>query len=186
MLCREQLRLQHFNSHTPCGVRLDPTLFKPVQRYFNSHTPCGVRHKSPQTAANFFTISTHTPLAGCDPLILSAFSCDPPISTHTPLAGCDASAKTGACSTTNFNSHTPCGVRRGFPLYLCTDRAFQLTHPLRGATCSAPYRSFHSFYFNSHTPCGVRPAYNLLPLIGDVISTHTPLAGCDGHSAAPL
>ncbi len=57
--------------------------------------------------------------------------------------------------------------------------AFQLTHPSRGATHREHYPGFPLRHFNSHTPRGVRPVSARSMYSLTIISTHTPLAGCD-------
>ena len=100
------------------------------------------------------------------------------ISTHTPLAGCNKNSWKKHERSFNFYSHTPCGVQRYLRLFrslLCyfyshtpcgvqhysyrfttLSKWFLLTHPLRGAT--------KTWYANNTTI---------------YISTHTPLAGCN-------
>ena len=122
----------HFNSRTPCGVRLPRLSFFFSPLHFNSRTPCGVRPRElchsagiPEfqlthpvrgaTAVNYRdtrrrAISTHAPRAGCDELesvsgVLGA------ISTHAPRAGCDVMPLGLLVDTNDFNSRTPCGVR---------------------------------------------------------------------------
>ncbi len=82
--------------------------------------------------------------------------CQTLISTHTPLAGCDLKRRNRNKKPFRFQLTHPsrgatvmCG--RGF-----APRIFQLTHPSRGAT----YIIFLIVSFK-------------------IISTHTPLAGCD-------
>ncbi len=79
------------------------------------------------------------------------------ISTHTPLAGCDGGRSCHRILRRHFNSHTPRGVRR---------RRFVRCRGI-------------SLNFNSHTPRGVRPDSRACRSACVVISTHTPLAGCD-------
>ncbi len=81
------------------------------------------------------------------------------ISTHTPLAGCNYIQKCHFTDEENFYSHTPCGVQRKGNTIIIKIGEFLLTHPLRGATI----------------------VYQNL-LKNKQISTHTPLAGCNGHS----
>ncbi len=102
------------------------------------------------------------------------------ISTHAPRVGCDEGLAAQFGGYVDFNSRTPCGVRRMTAPLSVKAAAFQLTHPVWGATCGrqssrrpskisthAPRvgcdRSFAAFiitffYFNSRTPCGVRHA----------------------------
>ena len=57
------------------------------------------------------SISTPTPLAGCDTLT-RIYNETKNISTPTPLAGCDPTRHGTAQTVGNFYSHTPRGVRR--------------------------------------------------------------------------
>ena len=79
------------------------------------------------------------------------------ISTHTPLAGCDFGVKDITSAEMHFNSHTPRGVRQ------------------KSASCW----QLVDEDFNSHTPRGVRHTIRVSPYYKKIISTHTPLAGCD-------
>ena len=84
---------------------------------------------------------------------------------------------------TYFNSRTSCEVR------LAAERidaiiAFQLTHLLRGATFTDADMTDASENFNSRTSCEVRPMATLPLHLYRVISTHAPLARCDGEDLA--
>ena len=100
----------------------------------------------------------------------------------------------------NFNSHTPCGVRRSCSLLPAFLPNFNSHTPCGVRLLSFCILSLY-IYFNSHTPCGVRhiniqhlarkvlfqlthPMWgateHLKPLFEFVvISTHTPHVGCD-------
>ena len=54
-------------------------------------------------------ISTHTPLAGRDPISQQA-AADANISTHTPLAGRDCPVHQYVSGKFYFYSHAPCGT----------------------------------------------------------------------------
>ncbi len=56
----------------------------------------------------------------------------------------------------DFNSRTPCGVRRATVLPVPVLPQFQLTHPVWGATRRSPSSCCRRRNFNSRTPCGVR------------------------------
>ena len=144
-------------------------------------------------------ISTHAPLARCDPNINSTMPRGM-ISTHAPLARCDTGWTKFPPELIDFNSRTSCEVRRTgrpddagrldisthAPLARCDPRPresrswkpFQLTHLLRGATRALSRPCVSSTYFNSRTSCEVRldHEYGILNL---AISTHAPLARCD-------
>ncbi len=147
-----------------------------------------------------YSISTHTPLAGCDVVTHTANTRIINFNSHTPC-GVRLSLFQRVSGFNDFNSHTPCGVRHEDSQLDRRHGIFQLTHPLRGATILPIVRPFSSIYFNSHTPCGVRHERNgvsarrwnfnshtpcgvrqqdgVVCLMNDRISTHTPLAGCD-------
>ena len=100
-------------------------------------------------------ISTHTPHVGCDYLLCIGFL---PlfISTHTPHVGCDKQILPLTVVIMDFNSHTPCGVRRYDLLEDYSLIEFQLTHPMWGAT-----------------------EEKIVEVPVPNISTHTPHVGCD-------
>ena len=56
------------------------------------------------------------------------------ISTHTPLAGCDPSTASHSIRIVHFYSHTPRGVRQNWIVIFHLLLKFLLTHPSRGAT----------------------------------------------------
>ena len=116
------------------------------------------RCKPPQRPLTL--ISTHAPLAGCDPgddgrnqsadyfnprtprgVRPSCAACSVSyvaISTHAPLAGCDIMLILCASFTRYFNPRTPRGVRPVFP-----------------------FLSICKIHFNPRTPRGVRPVRRL-------------------------
>ena len=100
---------------------------------FNSHTPHGVRHAEMLMVLCDLYISTHTPHTGCD-LMQYVYDYEYKISTHTPHTGCDVYARPLEMFLSDFNSHTPHGVRRRNGYICLTETKFQLTHPTRGAT----------------------------------------------------
>ena len=168
-------------------------------------------------------ISTHAPLARCDPVLLWQLSLEF-ISTHAPLARCDHTCRRAQTPHGDFNSRTSCEVRQPRTVERERDLLFQLTHLLRGATsaCHMCYDSTRfqlthllrgathacvgagtaSGHFNSRTSCEVRPirararnsginfnsrtscevrhGWQYDHPLSDVISTHAPLARCDG------
>ena len=123
------------------------------------------------------------------------------ISTHAPLARCDPGVREFAAQYKDFNSRTSCEVRRATPRYFvrgtgdfnsrtsCEVRRllhcsrtqckqFQLTHLLRGATITAPYCLLRHVFQLTHLLRGA----TTLPrcsICGNLISTHAPLARCD-------
>ncbi len=123
----------NFNSHTPRGVRLSN------QRVANSRQEFQLTHPSRGATGNHdsfkcpLSISTHTPLAGCDyPVVgISLRYC---ISTHTPLAGCDALPDDDFRYGLRFQLTHPSRGATIFPHGTIIPTVFQLTHPSRGAT----------------------------------------------------
>ena len=125
------------------------------------------------------------------------------ISTHTPHTGCDAEWVSKEYDVSNFNSHTPHGVRPLYDFVVEENKKFQLTHPTRGATeppklIRIDIKNFNShtphgvrlyrcqysiiyYNFNSHTPHGVRLSAILSTVYILQISTHTPHTGCDNR-----
>ena len=121
----------HFNSHAPRGARRDRWV--PVVSYsdVNSHAPRGARriHRrsdyitlkfqltrpsrgatvSHQESRGSLDISTHTPLAGRDPLAPFRQHIIV-ISTHTPLAGRDIDEQTNKVRLV-ISTHTPLAGR---------------------------------------------------------------------------
>ncbi len=77
---------------------------------FNSRTPCGVRLNAKLKSLSE-KISTHAPRVGCDFRDKRAAAI-PDISTHAPRVGCDSLTRSLIVNTQDFNSRTPCGVRR--------------------------------------------------------------------------
>ncbi len=145
---------------------------------------------------------TH-PLRGATPSLLSDCVSLSFLLTH-PLRGATQKQHLLFMQYINFYSHTPCGVQLNF--WKPDSRKFQflLTHPLRGATYELYQYCRRVLNFYSHTPCGVQLHVLLIlthlltfllthPLRGATqrhrqkrkslsISTHTPLAGCNGIS----
>ncbi len=98
--------------------------------------------------------------------------------TH-PSRGATACRGTRVYEICDFNSHTPRGVRLS---PFCTKDAFSNfnSHTPRGVRRHARQQVFVIFLISTHTPlagCDFKFfLYNITILI---ISTHTPLAGCD-------
>ena len=170
----------HFNSRTSCEVRHDPRVQNAIPLTdFNSRTSCEVRHKSAahKRRARKFQL-THL-LRGATSSFRYSL-CSYFISTHAPLARCDLMPFLRARARIDFNSRTSCEVRRtaysSFPHYIdfnsrtsCEVRQrFNFVH--RG-----------ELYFNSRTSCEVRRSVQTREFVHNYISTHAPLARCDGR-----
>ncbi len=79
---------------------------------------------------------------------------------------------------TNFNSHTPRGVRQWLTCTISRTASFQLTHPSRGATFGGSCMRFVTEFQLTHPSRGATRR-NRGKHYNHKISTHTPLAGCD-------
>ena len=96
------------------------------------------------------------PLRGATVNVLAEFF-QKSISTHTPLAGRDVSDVGSAGSTSDFNSHAPCGARqRPRPLFSRAPH-FNSHAPCGARQCDVGENDYCG-HFNSHAPCGARPA----------------------------
>ena len=106
-------------------------------------------------------ISTHTPLAGCNPVHIPP----PPnifyFYSHTPC-GVQRRAAYAAKKPKNFYSHTPCGVQLRLFHFETRLLQFLLTHPLRGATIVVFIIISVCKNFYSHTPCGVQQTQKIV------------------------
>ena len=171
---------------------------------FNSRTPCGVRRGIIILPFKWIFISTHALLAECDVIL-------PPQRRNASLFQLTHSLRSATeltediiMSAVDFNSRTPCGVRRQPAHRGRSEWSFQLTHSLRSATGTPnPKRSHfgistHALLaecdrfietlnktqknFNSRTPCGVRPSSGSYYAAPNTISTHALLAECDASS----
>ena len=158
-----------FYSHAPCGARHAAAANKTLQqRDFYSHAPCGARRTRTILAASIITISTHTPLAGRDNVILLIAKKRLNFYSHAPC-GARQFYEQKHLKNHNFYSHAPCGARRIHPtqkpvnLYISTHtplagrdrsrrgkrkhgRTFLLTRPLRGATATYSIRIYRTSY----------------------------------------
>ena len=136
-----------------------PFCMKRLENWISTHAPLARCDRPRHVQYWHFPISTHAPLARCDGLLGYRYQ-GKFISTHAPLARCDDRMGRGHQADRHFNSRTSCEVRRvaciAFPPVPTT---FQLTHLLRGATPAEIARN-----------------------IAEIISTHAPLARCDGRS----
>ena len=88
----------HFNSRTPCGVRLGCLQTAKGWEDFNSRTPHGVRRERTCNPPCPRTISTHAPRAGCDLGLQTVF---PKIfikcfNSRTPIRGATSIDEFGA------------------------------------------------------------------------------------------
>ena len=131
----EIVETHDFYSHTPCGVQPGKSNFNTNALHFYSHTPCGVQQMPHTGHINaYIHFYSHTP-CGVQQLCQLSVKLIKSISTHTPLAGCNYGGVVTRCGRVHyFYSHTPCGVQRCMCPYRPRPPLFLLTHPLRGAT----------------------------------------------------
>ena len=170
--------------------------------YISTHAPLARCDRTLGQLKYASRISTHAPLARCDACWWT-ISDVREISTHAPLARCDVMLLYRGVSR-YFNSRTSCEVRR-CPLCCCLvciristhaplarcdispqrfqGRAeFQLTHLLRGATVFDDNGRLDTAFQLTHLLRGA--TWNPTTLISrSWISTHAPLARCDGYQA---
>ena len=156
---RELPRRGNFNSRTPCGVRPYPDIVCNDNCVFQLTHPVRGATKLTRICELIDRISTHAPRAGCDMLQVEAPDFHLFQLTH-PVRGATILLSKLPLVDFDFNSRTPCGVRRSRRPPHHRALQFQLTHPVRGATI--------------HTESAVA--------VGR-ISTHAPRAGCDRHNA---
>ena len=169
----------NFNSHTPHGVRLTREVMYNKYRNISTHTP----HTGCDKTLNLEVISlmefqlTHPtrgatyphvevnindkfqlthPTRGATVLLRWIVSSIIEFQLTHPTRGATANNNYNSSVNTNFNSHTPHGVRPCFTVY---------------------YEIYQ--YFNSHTPHGVRRFAVYKDVRRVAISTHTPHTGCD-------
>ena len=124
---------RNFNSRTSCEVRLAWKRYRQGKAEFQlTHLLRGATVAT-QNAIAMTAISTHAPLARCDPSPFRRAPA-PAISTHAPLARCDGSASTRLRIARRFQlTHLLRGATRR-RRRATTSAIFQLTHLLRGAT----------------------------------------------------
>ncbi len=147
-----------------------------IKRFLLTHPLRGATTSGQIGALHWRFLLTH-PLRGATQKrnrCLRIFS----ISTHTPLAGCNKLDSGVGRLNINFYSHTPCGVQQ--LRYCCRQWSirFLLTHPLRGATKTAG-KSMSEALISTHTPLAGCNVIFVFFVVYFVISTHTPLAGCN-------
>ena len=169
------------STHTPHAGRDKKGLLQTGETIISTHTPHAGRDKSSEYDEFVVMISTHTPHAGRDTPALPRLTALV-ISTHTPHAGRDDRTETGNKVAANFNSHAPCGARRGWRQRQRGKQKFQLTRPMRGATRPSVSPSRCSTFqltrpMRGATERGDREI-GVFP-----ISTHTPHAGRDSSMA---
>ena len=125
-----------------------------------------------------YTISTHTPLAGRDILVVIIAGAVR-ISTHTPLAGRDAEAVPHNAGIVAFQLTRPSrGATHVLLQLLHILFSFQLTRPSRGATIRRRIAVIFDI-ISTHTPLAGRDEVVSDYIMDKMISTHTPLAGRD-------
>ena len=163
----------YFNSHAPCGARLQRLIDNWVRQTFQLTRPVWGATISP--FAGFFApqISTHTPRVGRDKSgghqQRLRF-----ISTHTPRVGRDMCVRVRRNPHSNFNSHAPCGARLvDFSRRLYGDRHFN-SHAPCGARLTSAKTTKSPTDFNSHAPCGARLGCSRGILTENDFNSHAP------------
>ena len=145
----------HFNSRTSCEVRRPNTLTTIRRRRFQlTHLLRGA-----------------TMMDNNDPVIYI-------ISTHAPLARCDPGGQREDQARNNFNSRTSCEVRLGnASLHVdvsdFNSRTSCEVRPISGFLTSGTY------WISTHAPLARCDKKNLMKIFRPGISTHAPLARCD-------
>ena len=128
------LKKEHISTHTPlAGCNGNAAHDNNMKMHFYSHTPCGVQPLWHQTACQCRRFLLTHPLRGAtyNPELRRKIK---NISTHTPLAGCNITSVEQITESSDFYSHTPCGVQLHRHSQSHSQIQFLLTHPLRGAT----------------------------------------------------
>ena len=122
------------STHTPltgCNYKSNPLML--VCEDFYSHTPHGVQLNFPSATVKFFSFLLTHPSRGATSISGSTWY-PVSISTHTPLTGCNAQISRDYNLQRNFYSHTPHGVQLIEKYTWLKCNTFLLTHPSRGAT----------------------------------------------------
>ena len=145
-------------THLLRGATFTPPTLCLISCDFNSRTSCEVRLVAP-IALVFIPISTHAPLARCDRHQLIVLWHTVFQLTHL-LRGATSPRRRRMRRGSNFNSRTSCEVRPG----------------------RAAVRKLVQLHFNSRTSCEVRRLAKGLTQNQLAISTHAPLARCDGRT----
>ena len=191
---------KNFNSHTPCGVRQVPChsnlhyflfqLTHPMwgatcpnsytlsgrMRFQLTHPMWGATSLCPRLSESV-AISTHTPHVGCDRRTQTTQNKRSDFNSHTPC-GVRHTARNRRCRMDYFNSHTPCGVRPINYSTFDTWRKFQLTHPMWGATTYSG-SDYPTIKFQLTHPMWGATCWSVGYQQYIRISTHTPHVGCD-------
>ena len=149
----------------------------PVLFHFYSHAPRGARHIEYWNKRPDFTFLLTRPSRGATITSRVVYT-DSDISTHTPLAGRDNMIVPEAVTSINFYSHAPRGARLCRIWKILRRHGFLLTRPSRGATRHFS-ATMQQTVISTHTPLAGRDHNCLYNGCDCRISTHTPLAGRD-------
>ncbi len=122
-------------------------------------------------------ISTHTPLTGCNSAKIQMTRQRINFYSHTPH-GVQHKDVTEFYIAKNFYSHTPHGVQLIGVANTRQQGVFLLTHPSRGATLPDNV-NFITMVISTHTPLTGCNTAHVTYVKRGVISTHTPLTGCN-------
>ena len=100
----------HFNSRSPCGERPSARTGVPHPENFNSRSPCGERQHTHATVPPKTAFQLTLPVWGAT-LTLRALAQAFTISTHAPRVGSDPVSALIDHHRNHFNSRSPCGER---------------------------------------------------------------------------
>ena len=124
-------------------------------------------------------ISTHTPLAGRDPVHSESRNMAQSFQLTRPLRGATLFCPALTPPAGDFNSHAPCGARHLLAFDVAAATEISTHTPLAGRDVRVTVIAASPSNFNSHAPCGARHVSKLDTPTREIISTHTPLAGRD-------
>ncbi len=170
----------HFNPRTPCGVRPCGTMLRTRSPGFQSTHPLrGATSNRPESGRSDADFNPRTPCGVRRKSNYSIAIISIDFNPRTPCGVRHYLCSIIITTSNNFNPRTPCGVRRIFvQLRELVDNLFQSTHPLRGATL-CPDRAQGGWTFQSTHPLRGATVMCAGFKLGNSISIHAPLAGCD-------
>ena len=176
-VCEELYRQGFLLTHPSRGATILDSGVGRLNINFYSHTPHGVqRNRLRELDAISSFLLTH-PSRGATIVLENNFN-HFSISTHTPLTGCNEKIFIKFSKTGNFYSHTPHGVQLYVTGWKSKRLGFLLTHPSRGATSRKRFLPSCNEFLLTHPSRGATHL-KILFFIFLFISTHTPLTGCN-------
>ena len=174
--------ISYFNPRSPCGLRLNSTVFCYGSDRFQSTQPmraatnpsfsyCLIRYRfqstQPMRAATKYLYAAAGPAT---------------ISIHAAHAGCDKSKEPPPVLPDNFNPRSPCGLRlpQGFTWDFFLDISIHAAHAGCDFVMGGDGFRFIG-YFNPRSPCGLRRNKCKDDFTLNIISIHAAHAGCDSE-----